>query len=257
MSIEDELVVTLPHSPRIVRSTGCVALAILLATTTSPTFGATAPRDIESLGAAERASLPDATLIKLKGRTVSLGALRAEHTLRLQRFAAAAKLGAQTKPDRDQKSKDALVPMNFSLRNFVPAPKFQKFPGPLPADYVAFCKGAAATACLYFPKAFYSSSPYSFEDDDYFVTDRKLCQSEGGIAQYGDCLFYYPVVYNLSFNPGKVTAHGYPVTHSATCRRPFSYTVDPHGGVGVSVYDQASWNNTSLKTCVVRVFVKK
>jgi len=51
----------------------CAALTLLLAATTCPTFGAPTARAAESLSAAERANLPDTTMIKLKtGRTVSL-----------------------------------------------------------------------------------------------------------------------------------------------------------------------------------------
>src|ERR1700692_2016910 len=67
------------YPSRIVRSVGCAALALLLAATTCPTFGAPTARPVESLSAAERANLPDTTLIKL----------------RLQRFADAAMLGKQ------------------------------------------------------------------------------------------------------------------------------------------------------------------
>jgi len=80
-------------SSPIVRGVGCAALTFLLAATTCPTFGAPTARAVESLSAAERANLPDTTLIKLSnGQTVSLGILRSQHQLRLQRFAMAASL---------------------------------------------------------------------------------------------------------------------------------------------------------------------
>src|ERR1700694_1263056 len=121
------------YSFRIVRSVGCAALTLLLAATTCLAFGAPTARAVESLTAAERAILPDTTLIKLKtGRTVSLGVLRSEHKLRLQRFADASMLGKhqavllQTQggdvPETDRSPTKAgqgkLVPMNFSPKNF-------------------------------------------------------------------------------------------------------------------------------------------
>jgi len=98
------------YPSRIVRSVvGCAALTFLLVATTCPTFGAPAARAVEPLSAAELATLPDTTLVKLKtGRTVTLGVLRSEHKLRLQRFADAAKLGAlllQTESKSEKKAK--------------------------------------------------------------------------------------------------------------------------------------------------------
>ena len=270
---------------RIVRSVGCAALTLLLAATTCLAFGAPTARAVESLSAAERASLPDTTLIKLKtGRTVSLGVLRSEHKLRLQRFADASMLGQhqavllQTHggvvPNIGSKSKKKvgqgkLVPMNFSAKNFKNRdPIFG--PLPLPADLLAFCKAARVTACLYLPSRthYMSTGPGllgTYEEDDWLITDQHLCTSEGGRANFGagakkymlGCSYYYPTQYSLNFNPGQPTAQGYPVTHSATCPSGFvKYTVDPHGAVSLNMV------NTNpplgpLKTCVVRVFVKK
>lgn len=84
------------HSSRSVHSVvGCVAATLVLIATACPTFGASAARAVESLSATELATLPDNTLVTLKtDRTVTLGVLRSEHKLRLQRFRQAAKLGA-------------------------------------------------------------------------------------------------------------------------------------------------------------------
>ncbi|HLY21903.1 MAG TPA: hypothetical protein VKT83_05500 [bacterium] len=261
---------------RIVRSVGCAALTLLLAAVTYPAFGASTARDLESLSAADRASLPDATLIKLKiGATVSLGVLRSEHKLRLQRFATAAKLGAlqlQTllKSEKNEGSLTPL-PMNFSRSSFKVSGK--EFVGPFPADFLAFCKGAAATACLYLPIAVYYSIRTNYVDFDALITDSKVCQSEGGVAKYGGCNYHYPIQYGLTFKPGKPTAQGYPVTQSAACPSPFTYAVDPRGAVSLnarnfqtySTYGAYGWtwsvpnsiNVTKLASCVVRVFVKK
>jgi len=255
---------------RIVPSVGCAALMLLLVATPFPTFGAATARAVEPLSAAELATLPDTTLVKLKtGRTATLGVLRSEHTLRLQRFADAAKLGAlllATQSRSEEKEKKGrpgtLVPMNFSLRDF-------QSTLPLPADFLAFCKAAAATACLYLPGVkLFSAGSYNYLDFDPLITDQHLCTSEGGQPNFGatkqmlGCAYYYPTQYILKFNPGLPTAQGYPVTHSASCPSRFvSYMVDPHGAISLNVVDTSdalAWGPlTSLKTCVVRVFVKK
>jgi hypothetical protein len=261
------------HSSRIVRRVvGCVAFLPFLLATSCPTFGASTARVLESPSAAELATLPDATLVKLKtGRTVTLGVLRSEHKLRLQRFADAAKLGAlllKTQLNAEKQEKKAkrgtLIPMNFSLKNFKYPPAIQ-----LPADFLAFCKAAVATACLYLPGvSLYGGSdpsgqPLPLLDFDPLITDPHLCTSEGGDANFTStkvmlgCAYYYPAQYTLDFNPGQPTAQGYPVTHSAICPSRFiTYTVDPHGAVSLNVVSPL-YPLTSRKTCVVRVFVKK
>jgi hypothetical protein len=269
------------YSSWIVRSVGCAALTLSLATTTCPTFGAPTARSVESLSAAERASLPNATLVTISktGRTVSLGVLRSEHKLRLQRFANAAMLGKRaslllahgggapnigSKFEKKKKrvSSGTLVPMNFSLQNFS-APGMGPFPpGPFPADFLAFCKAAAVTACLYLPSGFKMvyQGAYVWDMDD-LITDQTMCTSEGGRPEGGGCAYYYPTEYNLEFNPGPPTAQGYNVTSSATCPSPFENTVDPRGAVSLDVLPNTNTVSylslTSLKTCVVRVFVKK
>jgi len=259
------------YSSRIVRSVvGCAALTLLCVATTCPTFGAPTARVVEPLSATELTTLPDATLVKIKtGRTVTLGVLRSEHKLRLQRFADAAKLGArlqQTLSKSDKKARKGgpgtLVPMNYSLKDFQSSVQF-------PADFWAFCKAAAVTACLYLPGGkLYSAGPYNYLDFDPLITDQHLCTSQGGetnltaTKQMLGCSYYYPSQYTLTFDPGRPTAQGYPVTHSANCPSRFvNYTVDPHGAVSlnvVSTSDALAWGPlASLKTCVVRVFVKK
>jgi len=256
------------YSSRIVRSVGCTALTLLLAATTCPTFGAPTARAVESLSAAERTSLPDATLVTISktGRRVSLGVLRSEHKRRLQRFANASMLGKRAGSKFEKKKKGVspgtLVPMNFSLQNFS-APGMGPFPpGPFPADFLAFCKAAAVTACLYLPSGFkmFYQGAYVWDMDD-LITDQTMCTSEGGRPEGGGCAYYYPTEYNLEFNPGPPTAQGYNVTSSATCPSPFENTVDPRGAVSLDVLPNTNTVSylslTSLKTCIVRVFVKK
>ena len=282
------------YSSRIVRNVGCAALTLLLAATTCPTFGAPTARAVESLSAAERASLPDGTLLKLKaGRTVSLGILRAEHKLRLQRFADAVKLGKQRAllqthvglAARTQakltlgniQPQPTLVPMDFSPKHFDLEPQTNGQPGPLPADYLAFCKAALVTACLYLPSSqallcwshSLANAPgttgYCY-DNDPLITDQQLCTSEGGIlnarSAYYDgpgCSYWYPISYSLNFNPGPPTQGVYNVTQSANCPSPFVNTVDPRGAVTVAYPTGNPQTITvpSPQSCVMSVFVKQ
>lgn len=257
------------YSSGIVRSVGCAALMLLLAATTCPTFGAPTGRAVESLSAAERASLPDGTLIKFKtGRTVSLGVLRSEHKLRLQRFADAAKIGKQrvllathggVALSIAGSTQPTLVPMDLSLQDFKLVPGY-----PLPADFLAFCKAAVVTACLYLPE-----TPYLYFccngafDSDPLLTDQQLCNSEGGQLIPAGCSWDYPTTYKMFFNPGPPTAQGFnnvtssaPSGNNSRC----GFTVDPHGVVTLS-YNTSTINNQGgafvLEFCEVSVFVKK
>jgi hypothetical protein len=254
-------------SSRIVRSVGCAALTLLLAATTCPTFGAPTARAVESPSAAQLSRLPDATLIKLKtGRTVSLGILRSEHKLRLQRFADAAKLGKEHGASVPATPgvyvgpltrlthgtplpQGALVPMDFSQKAF--SANFVKYYWPPAGDYLAFCKAALATACLYVP----SGVPLIFDPN-------------GGAAYdydpFDGISWSYPLKYSQTFNSGP-TAQGYNVTQSANCPSPFLYVVDPQIGLvalsyntssmGMNLYEQNMF--PSLQSCFVSVFAKK
>jgi hypothetical protein len=250
-----------------------VVAALLLSVLATSAAQTNTASPIESLSAAQRASLPDATLVTVTfaktSRTVSLGTLRSEHQLRLQRFANAAKLGALVKaPKQNRRPGEVLkhlVPMNYSLArfNFVAGGK-SDYPGPLPADFLAFCKAAVATGCLYFPSGVrLYSVPYSggLTDADVLVTDAQLCKSEGGFeTQTPSCVYAYPINYYLSFNPGAPTAQGYNVTSSASCPLPpfAKPIVDPHGALALAAVNiPYPWTLTAVATCVVRVFVPR
>jgi hypothetical protein len=238
---------------------------------------------MESLSPSDRVSLSDATLVKLiTGRTVSLGVLRAEHKLRLQRFANAATLGKRQVTDVPA-TRDALVPskstgikktgtvslaptlvpMSYSLNAFLPSAFFD---ASMPADFAAFCHAAAATACLYLPGGVQLlNNPCCTDalmDVDPLITDVGLCSSEGGVEGSGSagsgCWYSYPTTYNLNFSPGQPTAQGYQVTQSANCASPFSYTVDPHGAVKLGYTGGLAFNGLpSAQSCIVSVYVNK
>lgn len=219
-------------------------------------------RPIGSLSAAERANLPDATLVTLSktGRTVSLGVLRSEHQLRLQRFSDAASLGKQwalqqkTLGALASNKQGTLVPMNFSTTNMPGQNQF-----PLPADYLAFCKAAAVTACLYVP--YLQGTDFCIgqvcNDTDPLINDQQQCTSEGGtiFTDGAGCTYVYPLQYLLDFNAGKPVARGHNnVTSSANCPSPFGVIVD-RGVVNIGL-PMANVLTSRAKSCVVSVFVQ-
>jgi hypothetical protein len=249
------------------RAIAHVAIAVVLVATICPATIAAAVRPIQSLTPSQRLSLPATTMVKLKtGRTVSLGTLRVEHKLRIRRFADAARLGAQRGVHLQQgrgarASQTALVPMNFSTQYFT-SPKqtlargYHAYQGPLPADFLAFCKGARVTACLYVPAGVeLIDGQANAVDFDPLITDPQVCASGGGVFPpgYSECIYYYPSAYTLEFNPGQTT-----LKQSGNCPTPFSKLVDPHGAVTLFVpAGNGSYVYATLKSCVVRIFVSK
>lgn len=126
---------------------------------------------------------------------------------------------------------------------------------PLPADYLAFCKAASVTVCLYSPSGVNTCQPSAWcADYDPLITDKALCTSEGGVFNSGDlgpgCGYFYPLQYSMNFNPGPPTTQGqYNVRHTANCPSRFTVTVDPHGAVEVTAVPVVG------TSCVVDVFV--
>ena len=273
-----------PVSSWIVHIVGCGSLIVLLAAMTCPAFGAPVARTVASLTATELATLPDATLIKVNaGPTVSLGILRSQHQSRLHRFAMAAFHVidfVEGNPDRpiivgsvynataprtrtavpSALNKSLPVPMDFSVTRF-------GVPGPLPADFVAFCKAATATACLYLP----SGVPLAFGsgaavDTDPLVIDAGLCSTQGGAESASGCAYSYPLKYNVNFNPGQRTSQGYNLMQSTNCPSPFSDTVDPKNGAVSLSYKMSGAPHqpfvgpptfSALQSCVVRVYLNQ
>lgn len=218
---------------------------------------------IGSLSITQRASLPDATLVTIKmsptTRTISLGVLRSEDQLRLQRFANAANLGrafGAAVPSPATSPQGILIPMDFSLQRF--AYQGQPFPASaLPADYLAFCKAALVTACLYFPAlpagVAWVQSANVVQDYDPMMSPQ-VCASDGGLWGSDYCIFSYPTTYSLNFISLLQMAH------SANCPSPFANTVTA-SAVNLSMPGAGNLNSagyaaapiTTLTSCVVRV----
>lgn len=217
-------------------------------------------RLIEELTPAQRNSLPDGTKVKFKsGRVSTLGVLRFEHRMRVERFdrAASSQPGIVHEPAQH----GALVAMKAITT------------GPL--DYKSFCNAAHASGCLWFPPSPSNPdgippgviSPYGtpnvWVDEDAFVTDAKLCESEGGSEASDGCYYEYPASYDGAFNPG-TPRPGQPigtgVTSAQECSSKITVTVDPHGAVQIAAPVAAGtghlWNTGAAPvSCVVKVYL--
>lgn len=224
-----------------------------------------AVRPIEKLTPAQRASLPDATRVTLKsGRVESLGVLRSEHQMRMARFAQAATLtggldgaGESLAPDIKKKPPPdgKLVAM-------------KAIGGHLPVDYVAFCKAADASGCLYYPaqaKLSWDKNMRSWVDYDALV-NQKVCRSEGGWwrSEWPACEYAYPRGYHAVFDPG-MPPPGKPiggnVTSTAHCSDSIKWSVDPRGAISIVAKSLTHfdyfWTGPTGSSCVVRVYVAK
>jgi len=189
---------------------------------------------LELLTSAQRASLPDSAIVAMmNGRIATMGQVRQEHNMRMQRFANARLLGSGSLHK---------VPLNQNSGKGGSNPS----PLPMPAvpyaakDYTDYCTAAEATACLYFPAGgsydFYSpgwgapSLPMVF-DVDPLITDSTVCSAGGGnqLPSNQGCGYAYPLVVTPNFTPGN-----YATSATGGCSNAvFSWTYDRHGAVQI------------------------
>jgi hypothetical protein len=242
------------------------------------------PIQLVGLSANARATLPNATLIQLKpGLVVSLGALRNDHRERMERFAAAANLGAQANARLKSETElhlkrgshhPALTLLAIPATAYDAVP-WTGVPGSRWApDYTAFCKAAKASICLYVPKSNNgigsslepaAEATISFSDIDWLITDKTICSEEDGtlyIPPNGvvlGCLFFYPSGFNVQYYAGNPPS----ATASTNCPSPsFTKAIDPHGGAQASwnynySYSGIPWGGSSSKTitCTIAIMV--
>lgn len=276
---------------------GMVAAVVCFASfCVPPLIGSEKPRPISSLSTNERAQLPGNTQVTLKsGKTVTLGMLRAEHEARLQRFSKAETLGKvaagrlkpvhpstamHTNPSETGKAGSSPVPGKMVINKAVTPAASTSMPflatfhlpaccgggkGSLAKDYVDFCKAANPSACLYLPAniEFENMSGNTwFVDIDYLITDRSICEYDGGwfrepVATSGpdsgySCVFYYPALSSTEFKPTG------PLDTKAACDPPARYIVDPKGAVQASYPPDSEYITTigpKPVTCVVQVWI--
>lgn len=222
-------------------------------------FQAQGAARLELLTTVQRASLPNSAIVTLiNGRTATMGQVRQEHDIRMQRFANARLLGSAWQ----QK-----IPLNQNPRN----QGSNKSPLPMPPvqnaakDYTDFCTAAQATACLYFPAGVSSYAVYSIGwltpplplvfDFDPLITDSAVCAAGGGnmLPNNQGCGYAYPVVVTPNFTPGNYTA---PATGGCS-NGMFSETYDPHGAVQIKYTGGIPIVTTNTPqpglVCIVRV----
>jgi len=232
-------------------------------------------RLIGSLSPAERNQLPANTQVKLpSGQIVTLGALRGRHESHLRSIAMAANLGRLV---ADKLGRQPPVSVGTTRESLAPPPPhrfpatqvgnlriepFQQPSGVVPADYLAFCKAAQATVCLYLPAdCDFQVSGNTAQCVDPFVADKNVCSRDGGQwVPYGApdsiyafaCAFDFPLAQRKDFVPAG------PATATVSCNLG-TYHIDPRGSVQADA--PASYTHTKAFTtppgdppvCVVQV----
>jgi hypothetical protein len=202
-------------------------------------------RPIQSYSALELKALPDSAQVVFLGKPITLGELRAREAARLKRFAGARALGrsfaaslsavvSAVAAGSSASSKPAGVPVplakNLAPLGFTPA-----------MDYVDFCSGSGATACLYLPAgatlfvtSFGNANATVFVDEDPLIQD-PVCTAQSGYMYQSNCVFFYPSQFTANFSPGTIA--GLP-QFSANCSAG-KYTSDVRGAI------QETWANLS------------
>jgi hypothetical protein len=256
---------------------GILTLAFCLS---APAAGST---KLAELKPAEIQALPDATVVTVGTRSVSLGVLRAEHQARLARFAHAAALGSA------QRAMPSIARAGASLGSarsgsppsgsptagtprptpspsppiatLVPPVKNQLMPTGAANDYRDFCRETGATTCLYLP----ASAPGSytwvngsaiFQDVDPLIVDPSVCAALGGaentIPGISGCVLSYPTQFLGNFVPGPVTAG--PPTFIQACPYPVHIQTDPHGAIKLDLAGLTPTSSANL-VCTVSAYV--
>ena len=239
-------------------------------------IGAAAAVPLERLSVQERLhGLPDSTLVSVRGKTLTLGSLRAAHGAREASASNVRSLGASsarslhvgnpttggagTATGRTNVVNPGLphnglfTPQPAQTQRPVKLPGFggltaYVFESPsqyagAPADMKAFCKNALASACLYLPPqqpflSFGDSSGSTLADVDPLL-DQSQCGAEGGRWSSNGCLFLYPAGVLVRFTPGPT----YQATTTAQCDGSWwVYTVDPRGTIKIGLSNDALHN---------------
>jgi hypothetical protein len=230
-------------------------------------------RTIETLSAAERASLPDATQVVVLKRMVTLGQLRAEHAARLARFASAPKLGLQG--GRALR----VAPTALAAGSATTTTTTTLVPGksdPLgAADYQSFCQAANATACLFIPPIAQPTDsgglaglPPKYYNDlrliidvDPLITDPSACASGGGFLLNSGCAYPYPTAAQGAFAPGQPSPGGVLGSNVSVttqgCGVGFANQVDPRGSfmVGWGPNYGLVGGQPPASTCVIAIMI--
>ena len=270
------------HSePTLLRRLTVVGGAILIAAGTTLFASAATPVPLEKLSAAQRLSgASDSTVVKAGSLTTTLGKLRTAHNSRESALknATAAGSAAHAKlktmplkiigigntklhptktpfPLKYQPSHGYPIYLSNSVTE--PASQYAK----TPKDMKAFCAAAHASACAYLPpQQQVIARNGSIDNFDALITSSQ-CSGEGGVWNGGSggvqsaagCDFFYQMGVTVHFNPGS-RQH---LSQSAVCNSPWTYGVDVHGAVWISLASSTPqsqwWTTGSSATCIVNV----
>jgi hypothetical protein len=238
------------------------AIALAGSGIASRALGATADVPFEKLSLDDRLkNAPDSTVVHLGARTTTLGAMRAAHAAREAGLSQAGALGLAAQGKMTTVVGVTTVTVGAAQAVNVggtPPPKPVVEPqsdyASTPADMKAFCKAAAASACLYLPpdQQFFPYGGIAYETDGLVTSSQ--CTQEGGTwdSGYGGfCQYNYPASVVVHFTP----APNYKFTQSAHCdKNIFSYTVDDHGAIEIIATVSSQGTNTGNDaSCLVTV----
>ena len=123
-----------------------------------------------------------------------------------------------------------------------------------PADMKAFCAAALASACLYLPPQQEIVNYNGSALDVDALIDQSQCTSEGGswVNSFDGplCHFLYPQSVTVRFTPPS----NFQVSSTAQCDQSvFTYQVDTHGAVAISIKQSGTFTTGSSPWCVVKV----
>jgi hypothetical protein len=227
---------------------------VLFPVTLIALLGAGPVRDVNTLTAGDRVSLPDSTKIKIGRITTTLGRLRANHNAlvasrqRVRMFNVSSlrasgidhtivrTFGGEVQPSHSVH----VTPIGTVSTSGVPAASTSGFA----ADYRQFCNSVSASVCLYYPAGvtwWGRDQNGNYQTVDALITDPGVCAQEGGtIGQVNDayngtasgCVYTYPSAQTVNFLP---PAAGF--TATGWCNPTpghFNSQIDQHGAVNVS-----------------------
>lgn len=242
-------------SPTVLLTLACAAVALA---STSATQALSAARAMSALSVDERLHLPDATLVDISGRKVSLGTLRAEHlqrvsrlahpaTLKIANFSGGALAGLVLKASGPT---PASTPTSTVLR--LPASYRAQFA----SDYQAACGPAnGQMPCLYLP----TNTSFQVDrqglvalDVDPYVFDAGVCGAGGGTVQASTgCIYRYPLVQTVNFTPPLLSSQGIGSVGRRGSGSLFWYETDQHGVLiqqFSNLQPPGSWFSTAAST---------
>ncbi|MBV8170711.1 MAG: hypothetical protein JO219_02140 [Candidatus Eremiobacteraeota bacterium] len=218
---------------------------------------------ITSLSKQQREQLPASTKVSVGKYVVTLGALRNEHLQRATNISMAAGLGTSAlKLLNAGPVYKEVGNLHLSASNLIAL--LQQTPVVEPPgtysqtalDMQKFCNAAQATVCLYYPPSttLFQGGGWA-ENIDPYITDKSVCNSQGGMLLQSGCQYNYNTWYEAQFNPGSGFAS------KVDCNSTYwtVTAIDKHGAVVVnSVIPLGTTFTTGgvAAHCLVRVWVQ-